>query len=131
MPARDTLINFLYLFCFIILYDSKRYTRNLVDAGNDRFNLMIICWNEGQSSTIHDHADSHCFMKVLKGGLREIKYNWPENDPQSDLISALEPKCIGDYQNENGECEKELDEISRSEMNTNEVFYINGKKIFN
>jgi len=86
---------------------------------------MIICWNEGQSSTIHDHADSHCFMKVLKGRLNEIKYNWPEERCESELISTLAPKCIGDYQNEDGVCEKELEEISRSEMNTNEVFYIN------
>jgi len=105
-------------------FDRYRYTRNLVDAGNDKFNLMILCWNEGQSSTIHDHADSHCFMKVLKGGLREIKYNWPDANSGSDIISTLEPKCIGNYQNDE-ECEKELQEISRSEMNTNEVFYIN------
>ena len=87
---------------------------------------MIICWNEGQSSTIHDHADSHCFMKVLKGSLNEIKYSWPEDDSDGKLISNLAPKCIGDYQGDNGECEQEIKEISRSEMSTNEVFYING-----
>lgn len=86
---------------------------------------MIICWNEGQSSTIHDHADSHCFMKVLKGSLTEIKYCWPGDNSESDVISSV-PKCMGDYQDDNGECEKELQEISRSEMNSNDVFYING-----
>lgn len=107
---------------------SKRYTRNLVDAGNDRFNLMILCWNEGQSSAIHDHADSHCFMKVLKGGLTEVKYSWPQEQSETALISSFEPKCadIGAYQNEKGECEQQLQEISRSTMNTNEVCYING-----
>lgn len=109
-----------------------RYTRNLVDAGNDRFNLMILCWNEGQSSAVHDHADSHCFMKILKGGLTEIKYSWPQS--QSDtLISSLEPKCadIGAYQNDDGEYEQQqLQEISRSTMNTNDVCYINGKLKF-
>lgn len=89
---------------------------------------MILCWNEGQSSTIHDHADSHCFMKVLKGGLTEIKYSWPQQQPDSALISNLEPKCVsvGNYQNESGEYEKELEEISRSTMNSNDVCYING-----
>ena len=24
-----------------------RYTRNLVDQGNGKFNLMILCWGEG------------------------------------------------------------------------------------
>lgn len=106
---------------------SSRYTRNLVDAGNGRFNLMILCWNEGQSSTIHDHSDSHCFMKMLSGGLTEIKYSWP----QDTIISNLEPKCdIGNsscYQIENEEFEKELQEISRTTMHMNDVCYINGK----
>jgi len=107
-------------------FDRYRYTRNLVDAGNDRFNLMILCWNEGQSSAIHDHADSHCFMKILKGGLSEIKFSWPREYSESALISNLEPKCadIGAYQNENDE-EEQLQEIGRSTMNTNDVCYIN------
>lgn len=106
----------------------KRYTRNLVDAGNGRFNLMILCWNEGQSSAVHDHADSHCFMKVLKGGLSEIKYSWPKDYADSSLITSLEPKCadVGVYENDNENREQQLEEISRTAMNTNEVFYING-----
>lgn len=42
----------------------RRYTRNLVDEGNGRYNLIVLCWDSGQGSGIHDHADSHCFMKV-------------------------------------------------------------------
>lgn len=67
-------------------------------------------------------------MKVLKGGLTEVKYSWPQQQSESALISSLEPQCadIGAYQNDNGEYEQELQEISRSTMNTNEVCYING-----
>lgn len=115
LPARDTLIKVLFII--------QRYTRNLVDAGNGRFNLMILCWNEGQSSTVHDHSDSHCFMKVLKGGLTEIKYNWPKEQPDSALISSLEPKCDDGH----NEYEQELQEIGRTTMHTNEVCYINGE----
>ena len=25
-----------------------RYTRNLVEEGNDQFNLIVLCWGEGQ-----------------------------------------------------------------------------------
>lgn len=46
----------------ILLFD--RYTRNLVDTGNGKYNLMIVCWSEGQGSGIHDHPNSHCIMKV-------------------------------------------------------------------
>jgi len=45
-------------------FDRYRYTRNLVDEGNGKFNLMLLCWGEGHMSSIHDHADAHCFMKV-------------------------------------------------------------------
>ncbi|KAJ0067890.1 hypothetical protein NL108_011667, partial [Boleophthalmus pectinirostris] len=55
------------------------YTRNLVDEGNGKFNLMILCWGEGHGSSIHDHTDSHCFMKLLQGQLKETLFEWPEN----------------------------------------------------
>ena len=53
-------------------FDKYKYTRNLVHEGNGKFNLMLLCWAEGNQSSIHDHADAHCFVKVLDGGLREV-----------------------------------------------------------
>lgn len=38
-------------------FDRYRYTRNLVDEGNGKFNLMLLCWGEGHGSAVHDHAD--------------------------------------------------------------------------
>lgn len=59
-------------------FDEYRYTRNLVDEGNGKYNLMLLCWGEGHGSPIHDHADAHCFMKILQGGLSEVRFEWPE-----------------------------------------------------
>merc|ERR1712154_625353 len=59
-------------------WDPHRYTRNLVDEGNGKFNLMALCWNEGQGSSIHDHADADCFVKVLDGQLMETRFAWPD-----------------------------------------------------
>lgn len=59
--------------------DKYRYTRNLVDEGNGRFNLMLLAWGEGMGSSIHDHSDSHCCMKILEGELKETMYDWPED----------------------------------------------------
>jgi hypothetical protein len=53
-------------------FDKYKYTRNLVHEGNGKFNLMLLCWGPGNLSTIHDHANAHCFVKVLDGGLREV-----------------------------------------------------------
>lgn len=30
------------------IFDPAKYTRNLVDDGNGKFNLMVLCWGEGQ-----------------------------------------------------------------------------------
>ncbi|XP_037114547.1 cysteine dioxygenase type 1 [Syngnathus acus] len=62
------------------MFDQHRYTRNLVDEGNGKFNLIILCWGEGQGSSIHDHSDSHCFMKMLQGELKETLFDWPKEE---------------------------------------------------
>ena len=48
-------------------WDKYKYTRNLVHEGNSKFNLILMCWPESVSSAVHDHADSHCFMRILAG----------------------------------------------------------------
>lgn len=108
-------------------FDRYRYTRNLVDAGNDKFNLMILCWNEGQTSAIHDHADSHCFLKVLKGGLMEVKFAAPNNDTSISHMEPNIPADIGAYHagEEHEHHEEQLQELSRTTVYENQVCYIN------
>lgn len=105
-----------------------------MDEGNGKFNLMILCWGEGHSSQIHDHSNSHCFMKMLKGELREIRYTWPKNHPKAlESINRSTDNTIyaqekyNEDDNNNYE-ENILDEVSRSIMETNSVHYINGKR---
>ncbi|OBS82831.1 hypothetical protein A6R68_23183, partial [Neotoma lepida] len=65
------------------------YTRNLVDQGNGKFNLMILCWGEGHGSSIHDHTDSHCFLKMLQGNLKETLFAWPDKK-SNEMIKKSE-----------------------------------------
>ncbi|ETN45792.1 uncharacterized protein HMPREF1541_09625 [Cyphellophora europaea CBS 101466] len=65
---------------------SRNYTRNLVDKGNGKSNLLIVVWNPGKGSPIHDHADAHCVMKVLKGTLKETLYDMPLQAEEKDGI---------------------------------------------
>jgi len=58
--------------------NSRCYTRNLVDKGNGKANLLILVWNPGRGSLIHDHSNAHCIMKVLQGSLKETLYSWPD-----------------------------------------------------
>ncbi|KAH8300193.1 hypothetical protein KR044_011323 [Drosophila immigrans] len=98
-------------------FDRYTYTRNLVDAGNGKFNLLILCWGEGHSSSVHDHADSHCFMKMLKGDLREKRYQYP-NRPNN--IERVQPQDHDAEIDEN-----QLVEIGETPIPLNDVAYIN------
>ncbi|XP_047362757.1 cysteine dioxygenase type 1 [Vespa velutina] len=91
-------------------FDRYRYTRNLVDEGNGRFNLMVLCWGEGHGSAIHDHANAHCVMKVLQGELCETRYEWPSILENNDTTK---------------ESENELIERERNTLKLNEICYIN------
>lgn len=99
-----------------------------MDAGNGKFNLMIVCWGEGHGSAIHDHAGTHCFMKMLQGELREIRYEWPTVVDEAD---NCEPADIAVLPDANGEYNSdELQEMSRGTMELNSVRYINGNTFF-
>lgn len=98
-------------------FDRYTYTRNLVDAGNGKFNLLILCWGEGHSSSVHDHADSHCFMKMLKGDLREKRYQYPNRSANIERVQQQDP---------HGEIDdNELVEIGETPIPLNDVAYIN------
>jgi len=53
-------------FCF---WSDRFYTRNLVFK-DERFEVMVLCWEKGQASRIHNHADQRCWMTVVEGKLR-------------------------------------------------------------
>ncbi|XP_067632931.1 cysteine dioxygenase type 1 isoform X2 [Eurosta solidaginis] len=108
-------------------FDRYKYTRNLVDAGNGKFNLMILCWGEGQASAIHDHADSHCFMKMLKGELTETRYEMPPTQ-------AIEMPNV-DIGEMNGDDDryfdsKEMKEVGKTTIAVNDVAYINADDFY-
>lgn len=102
----------------------------MVDAGNGKFNLMIICWGEGHGSAIHDHADSHCFMKILKGELVESRYAWPTNEINNNnnnnnnendtVIWRSNEEKNSSYDS------SELQLLGKSPMEKDSVHYING-----
>lgn len=60
-------------------WSKKFYTRNLIykDA---RFELMTLCWERGQVSRIHNHADQRCWMSVPVGRLRGQNFRAVELD---------------------------------------------------
>ncbi|KAI1745729.1 cysteine dioxygenase [Xylaria scruposa] len=64
------------------------YTRNLVDEGNGKGNLVSRLHPRG--SPIHDHGNAHCVMKILKGSLTETRYAFPPQGPSHPLDTISE-----------------------------------------
>ena len=58
-----------------------------MDDGNGKFNFLILCWGEGQGSAIHSHEGASCMMKILKGSLKETRFNWPKDGQEGQMKS--------------------------------------------
>lgn len=91
--------------------ESRGYTRNLVDEGNGKSNLvsrsrdqlhaarpeyltckgqLVLVWSPGKGSPIHDHGNAHCLMKILRGNLTETRYAFPEGDKEQPMQVSYE-----------------------------------------
>jgi len=61
-----------------IQFSDRGYTRNLVRAG-PWYNVLVLCWKNGQRSPIHDHAGSSCAVRVLRGTATETLFDYAAN----------------------------------------------------
>jgi len=52
-----------------LTWDQQHYTRNLVDK-TDLYELIAICWEIGQASSVHNHRGQNCWMAAPLGKLR-------------------------------------------------------------
>lgn len=64
--APDTLAPYL-------TWDRQHYTRNLIDK-TPLYELIAICWEIGQGSSVHNHRDQNCWMAVPLGKLLVENY---------------------------------------------------------
>jgi len=64
--AADTLAPYLS-------WDRQHYTRNLIDK-TPLYELIAICWEVGQVSSVHNHRDQNCWMTVPIGRLLVENY---------------------------------------------------------
>ncbi len=49
-------------------WNRQHYTRNLIDK-SDLYELLAICWEVGQASSVHNHRDQNCWMAAPVGRL--------------------------------------------------------------
>ena len=54
-------------------FENSNYTRNAV-IDNELFSLIILCWDKGSSSSIHNHPCEGCWIVGLEGSIEENRY---------------------------------------------------------
>ncbi len=90
--APETLVPYL-------TWDRQHYTRNLIDK-TPLYELIAICWEVGQASSVHNHRDQNCWMAVPIGRLlvqnyRVISQNVEEGCCELETADTAEinPAC--------------------------------------
>jgi cysteine dioxygenase len=72
-----------------LTWDRQHYTRNLIDR-TPLYELMAICWEVGQASSVHNHRDQNCWMAVPMGRLHVENFHLVEQDVDAGRC-VLEP----------------------------------------
>lgn len=67
LVALDSLQRFIH-------FSSEIYTRNLIFK-NQLFEVLLICWEAGQASPIHNHSRQHCWLSIQEGMLSLTNYH--------------------------------------------------------
>tara|TARA_Y100000780_G_scaffold231670_1_gene258031 strand:- start:6212 stop:6667 length:456 start_codon:yes stop_codon:yes gene_type:complete len=67
---------------------NESYKRNLVFR-NEQFEILILCWEKGQKSEIHNHPKNGCVLKILSGELLENVF-----DIQNDKLSLTKESTL-------------------------------------
>lgn len=62
-----------------LTWDRQHYTRNLIDK-TALYELIAICWEVGQVSSVHNHRDQNCWMAVPIGRLLVENYHLVSQD---------------------------------------------------
>jgi len=60
-------------------WDHQHYTRNLIDK-TTLYELIAICWEVGQISSVHNHRDQNCWMAVPIGRLMVENFHLVSQD---------------------------------------------------
>ena len=68
-----------------------RYTRSLIyrDA---LFQVLVLCWNVGQASPVHDHAGQKCWMSLPQGRLEITNYSFK----QGRELEFIDAEIVGE-----------------------------------
>ena len=73
-----------------VFFSPSHYTRNLVFK-NNAFECLVICWDIGQSSAIHDHNDKSAWIYLVEGRLLSKTTSSKRAIPLTGPVASLPP----------------------------------------
>lgn len=60
-------------------WSKVNYLRNGIFK-NEHFEIILLCWEKGQETTVHYHGGEECWMYLIEGELEEIFYTKVTNN---------------------------------------------------
>lgn len=72
-------------------FENDRYQRNLLKL-TDSYEVLLLCFQSGQQTPVHDHAGSACGVKVIEGCGTEIAYVPTEGGTLKEVSTAKLPE---------------------------------------
>ena len=69
-------------------WSDNTYTRNVL-ARNEAYEVLLICWEKGQSSPIHDFNAQEAWIHPIEGMLREERFKINPDDDQLERVSNV------------------------------------------
>jgi cysteine dioxygenase len=72
-------------------WSKECYTRNCI-INNEKFELILICWKEGDQTSIHDHDGEECWVKVIAGEFKETIYKLNDLEELDIVKSSISKK---------------------------------------
>jgi len=69
-------------------WSEEKYIRNGIYK-DERFEIILLCWEKGQKTPIHCHGGEECWVYLLKGEIEEVFY---VKDGQGNPIKTTSKK---------------------------------------
>jgi cysteine dioxygenase len=76
-----------------LCWDRRHYTRNLIDK-TELYELVAVCWEVGQSSSVHNHRDQNCWMAAPVGKLLVETYHVEFQDIEAGKSRLLASNTV-------------------------------------
>lgn len=76
-------------FADYIFWNKNFYTRNCIARNND-YELLLLCWEQGQITPIHCHGGQECWVYMLQGSIEEKRYEEKQGSTELEVVQTTQ-----------------------------------------